>query len=225
LSTYLATPIRFVFADAGFAGKLVDWTKRILKTTLHIVRKPQGPQRFTVLPRRWDVERKSRAGVRTVPLPPFLVDAFRQHRRSGDLVFPSRTGGPLRRNNFRRRVWLPSLVRAGLLGEVTELNGRYEARWQVRTGKEASAVFSTREEAESQIASAAFGGPRFHDLRRSYASWLVSEGVPVNVVRRVMGHEQTSTTLDIYTHAPDDYENRVLAAFSASRGDGAYRGG
>jgi transposase len=30
LCTYLATPIRFVFADARFAGKLVDWTRRTL---------------------------------------------------------------------------------------------------------------------------------------------------------------------------------------------------
>jgi transposase len=57
LCTYLATPIRFVFADAGFAGQLVDWAQRVLKTTLHIVRKPPGQQGFAVQPRRWVVER------------------------------------------------------------------------------------------------------------------------------------------------------------------------
>jgi hypothetical protein len=31
------------------------------------------------------------------------------------------------------------------------------------------------------------------------------ECVPVNVVQRVMGHEQASTTLNRYTHTPDDY--------------------
>jgi hypothetical protein len=31
-----------------------------------------------------------------------------------------------------------------------------------------------------------------------------------------MGHEQTSTALDIYAHAPDDYEQRVLSAFEGS---------
>ena len=36
---------------------------------------------------------------------------------------------------------------------------------------------------------------RFHDLRHSYATWLVSDGVPVNIVSRLMGHEQISTTL------------------------------
>ncbi len=62
------------------------------------------------------------------------------------------------------------------------------------------------------MAERASGGLRFHDLRHSYATWLVTEGVPVNVVRRVMGHEQTTTTLDLYTHTPDDYEDRVRAA-------------
>jgi hypothetical protein len=42
LAAYLAAPVRFVFADGGFAGKLVDWAKTILATTLHIVRKPEG---------------------------------------------------------------------------------------------------------------------------------------------------------------------------------------
>jgi integrase len=37
---------------------------------------------------------------------------------------------------------------------------------------------------------------RFHDLRHSYATWLVDDGVPVNMVQKVMGHERSSTTLD-----------------------------
>ncbi|GAB3186423.1 hypothetical protein FHX75_12736 [Micromonospora palomenae] len=31
-----------------------------------------------------------------------------------------------------------------------------------------------------------------------------------------MGHEQASTTLNRYTHTPDDYAARVLAAFDSS---------
>jgi site-specific recombinase XerC len=56
-------------------------------------------------------------------------------------------------------------------------------------------------------------GLRYHDLRHSYATWLVSDGVPVNVVQRVMGHEQASTTLNRYTHTPDDFGQRVRATF------------
>jgi hypothetical protein len=54
---YLAAPIRFVFADGGFAGKLVDWAKTILATVVYVVRKPEGQQGFAVIPRRWCVER------------------------------------------------------------------------------------------------------------------------------------------------------------------------
>lgn len=31
-----------------------------------------------------------------------------------------------------------------------------------------------------------------------------------------MGHEQATTTLNRYTHTPDDYSARVLAAFDGS---------
>ena len=57
LSMYLAAPIRFVYADGAFAGKLLDWATAILRTTLHIVRKPAAQQGFAVIPRRWAVER------------------------------------------------------------------------------------------------------------------------------------------------------------------------
>src|SRR4051794_41114170 len=57
LDTRLRTRVRFVFADGGFAGRLLDWAQTILATTLHIVRKPVGQRGFAVIPRRWAVER------------------------------------------------------------------------------------------------------------------------------------------------------------------------
>ena len=57
LGAYLATAVRFVFADAGFAGRLVDWAQTFLRTTIEIVRKPTGQRGFVVIPRRWAVER------------------------------------------------------------------------------------------------------------------------------------------------------------------------
>jgi integrase len=44
--------------------------------------------------------------------------------------------------------------------------------------------------------------------RSMYATWLVSAGVPINDVSAVMGHEQTSTTLDRYTHPSQDRDQR-----------------
>ena len=57
LDTYLRTRVRFVFADGDFAGRLLDWAQTILRTTLHIVRKPADQRGFAVIPRRWAVER------------------------------------------------------------------------------------------------------------------------------------------------------------------------
>jgi transposase len=52
-----ARRVRHLFADSGFAGKLVDWAHALLKTTIEVVRKPQGQKGFAVIPRRWVVER------------------------------------------------------------------------------------------------------------------------------------------------------------------------
>jgi len=57
LGLYLFTPVRFVYADAGFAGVLVDWCQRILRTILEVVRKAPDQKGFAVIPRRWVVER------------------------------------------------------------------------------------------------------------------------------------------------------------------------
>lgn len=68
---------------------------------------------------------KSKAGRRSVPLPAFVVDLLRAHRGNyspgpAGEVFTNPTGGPLRRTLFRPRDWRPALVRAGLLGKVTQ---------------------------------------------------------------------------------------------------------
>ena len=41
---------------------------------------------------------------------------------------------------------------------------------------------------------------RFHDLRHTAASLMLSNGIPLNVVSNRLGHSQPSTTLDIYAH-------------------------
>lgn len=54
----LATPTtRHFFADQGFAGKLVDWTRTTLNATLEIIRPPAGQRGFQIHRKRWVVER------------------------------------------------------------------------------------------------------------------------------------------------------------------------
>lgn len=56
---------------------------------------------------------KSEASRRTVRVPVFLVDVLAAHlaRYTDDsgLIFSAPTGGPIRRSNFRRRIWLPAV--------------------------------------------------------------------------------------------------------------------
>jgi hypothetical protein len=69
LDTHLATPVRFVFADGAFAGRLLDRARTILATTLHIVRKPADQRGFAVIPRRRAWNGPSPGSPRTAVLP------------------------------------------------------------------------------------------------------------------------------------------------------------
>lgn len=163
---------------------------------------------------------KSRAGRRVVPLPGFVVDLLTEHKKryppgAAELVFTSRSGAAVRRSTFRAKVWRPSLVRAGLLGKIVEVGERkVMAHWQDGEGRERFKEFTTVRDATEHLVKHAHGGLRFHDLRHSYATWLVSAGVPINDVSAVMGHEQTSTTLDRYTHPSQDRDQRVRSVFA-----------
>lgn len=49
--------LRVIWADAGYAGQLVDWVLATTGWLLEIVKRPKDSHHFEVLPRRWVVER------------------------------------------------------------------------------------------------------------------------------------------------------------------------
>lgn len=49
--------VALVWADGGYAGRLVGYARQVLRLTVEIVRKNEGQRTFEVLPRRWVVER------------------------------------------------------------------------------------------------------------------------------------------------------------------------
>lgn len=53
----LVPTVRHVFADGGYAGRLVKKAKRYWELTVEVVKKPPRQPGFSVLPRRWVVER------------------------------------------------------------------------------------------------------------------------------------------------------------------------
>ncbi len=50
------------------------------------------------------------------------------------------------------------------------------------------------------LKEAGLPGMRYHDLRHSAATILLSMGVPAKVVQQILGHSNISTTLNIYGH-------------------------
>jgi integrase len=167
---------------------------------------------------------KSSAGRRTIPLPSWVVAELRAHvdtypLGAAGLVFANEVGGALRRGMFRSRVWRPSLVRAGLLGAVVPEGEKFAACWSGEDGLLCRAFFATRPAAVKHVAAHQAGGLRFHDLRHSYATWLVDDGVPPTMVMRVMGHEKVTTTLELYARRTDDAD-RILQALTEGADSG-----
>jgi putative transposase len=53
----LFSRLSLIWADGGYAGKLIDWVREIGTWTLEIVKRSDDVTGFKILPRRWVVER------------------------------------------------------------------------------------------------------------------------------------------------------------------------
>jgi len=51
------TKLKLIWADGGYAGKLIAWVKRYQRCKLEIVKRSDDLKGFKVLPKRWIVER------------------------------------------------------------------------------------------------------------------------------------------------------------------------
>ncbi|MEU4743610.1 tyrosine-type recombinase/integrase [Actinosynnema sp. NPDC023658] len=195
---------------------VIDLDKRVVRVVRTII-EVGGHTSYKPFP-------KTKVGRREIPLPSWLVPILREHMaiyqpNDDGLIFTNEAGGPLRRTLFRSRVWKPSLVRAGLLGEILPDGDGFEGRWSDDQGVKHVERFAKYDQAVRHVAKLAAGGMTFHDLRHSYATWLVDDGVPVNMAQRVLGHEHASTTLQLYTRRTLDHE-RILKALDDDDDDG-----
>jgi integrase len=136
---------------------------------------------------------KTRAGRRSVPLPRFVVDALTDHTAGlepTDLVFTAPAGGTIRASLFRRRVWAPACVSAGL-GQMVKDNP------------------------EQKESKEHYEGLRLHDLRHTaVALWIAAGASPKEIAARA-GHTSVSVVLDRYGHLLPGSEDKVNAALDA----------
>lgn len=58
--------------------------------------------------------------------------------------------------------------------------------------------------------------PRVHDLRHTFASWQLAEGMELAKLSKIMGHESYATTMRVYAHLTEDGREAGAAAMGAS---------
>nr|WP_312030115.1 tyrosine-type recombinase/integrase [Actinomycetospora sp. TBRC 11914] len=200
---------------AGLMDDALDLEAGVLRVVRTVV-EVAGHRSFKPFP-------KSVAGRREVPIPPWARRLIAEHVErwpspATSPVFANEIQGPIGRTAFRARVWRPSLVRADFIGDVRPVDSGFLAVWGDRDRDEQSLTTRTHYQAVMEVSRRHYGGLRFHDLRHSYATWLVDDGVPPNMVQQVMGHERASITLDLYTRRTAD-TSRILAALDDDQED------
>lgn len=159
---------------------------------------------------------KSKAGERSIPMPPILVNTLKEwklacpRRDTGrvdengepvkvlDLVFPTGAGNVESRGNIVKRGLIPAMIRAGLSVDTgnVDVKGR-------------------------PVLAAKYSG--LHSLRHFYASWCLNpipaggQGLPPKAVQERLGHASIAMTMDVYGHLfPVEDEHELMAAAERS---------
>jgi integrase len=183
---------------AGLKLRSVDVLARTVTVSEQLTRgeggrPPEGPP-------------KSDAGVRVLAIPAWLAEELALHLRRQGLtaadrdayVFTMPGGGPIDYSRFRRRVWIPACVAAGL-GEL-----HHEEADEDAGGGDDDQKGATR-----------YVGLTFHDLRRAASTALVEAGVDVGTAKDRLGHSDVRLTLEVYRQASQDADRAAAEKVGA----------
>lgn len=116
---------------------------------------------------------------------------------------------PKSRNSFRRIVMSPTL-RQTL--EQHRLFGKQSERDLIFSNSKGMAIDPdnlVNREFNSALDRAGLRRIRFHDLRHTYASLLISQGENIKFIQSQLGHASAKTTLDRYGHLMPNLENNA----------------
>jgi integrase len=127
---------------------------------------------------------------RTVPLPGWLVEKLQAYLAEQP---ETATCAARHRSGSRCRS---ALIVPGRGGAVVEYHGWRRTRWA------------------DACAKAKIGGVTIHDLRHTYASWLVQDGVSIEALSELLGHASVITT-QRYAHLGSSQWDAVRGVLEA----------
>jgi integrase len=127
-----------------------------------------------------------------------------KHTESGEM----RQGGPKSRRS-RRTIAVPIPVFDALEPVIAGRRPTELVILSARGNPVRSGTFHNNawQPAARALEAATGKKPRVHDLRHTWASWAIQNGVQLPVIQRQMGHESITTTIDTYGHlARSDFD-------------------
>ena len=131
---------------------------------------------------------------------------------NGELQFTE----PKTKSSIRKLVLPPSVVEA-----LREYQKRVHSRWMFPSPVKEDRPLtpgSVRSRLQLILEHAGCKHVRFHDLRHTFATLALQNGMDVKTLSAMLGHVSAATTLDIYTHITDDMQR--MAAANIDRGIG-----
>lgn len=156
------------WSDFDFKEKVLHVTKSVVfKKNVPIIKDP-----------------KSKAGIRDVPLPDFLIPILKGVPKQGMVFLPSQQGERMTGSAYDR-AW-----------------DSYEHYLNIQAGGHTASRSRKKLVVVDHITA--------HMLRHTYASLLYEAGVDLKSAQRILGHSDIETTIEIYTHLTKKKEAQAI---------------
>ncbi|MDP3042040.1 MAG: site-specific integrase [Candidatus Omnitrophota bacterium] len=117
----------------------------------------------------------------------------------GDIIYLLKT-----KNNNKREIPMNDAVKTALIKVKRHPESQY-----IFCGKNGKPMQNIRKSFFTALKKAGIINFRFHDLRHTFASQLVTFGVDLNTVRELLGHKSLEMTLR-YSHLSPDHKKRAV---------------
>lgn len=165
-----------------------------------------GLRRGELMALRWD-DLNFETGVLNVDKQVCVID--------GELQFSR----PKTKSSVRKLVLPPAVVEV-----LREYKKTTHSRWMFPSPvKEDAPITPCAVSSRLQIILERAGCKqvRFHDLRHTFATLALQNGMDVKTLSAMLGHVSAATTLDIYTHITDDMQRAAAANIDRAIGKAA----